>query len=60
MLIGLVVYARVAGLRTISKMTAVDFAVTVAFGSLLGAGAVSGSSLVEGLVASAVLISCRG
>ncbi len=56
MLIGLVAYARVAGLRTFSKMSAFDVAVTVAFGSLLGAVAMSGSSLVEGLVASAVLI----
>ena len=56
MLVGIVVYVRIAGLRSFSKMSAFDFAVTVAFGSILGAVALSGSPLVEGLVAAASLL----
>lgn len=52
----LVVYTRVAGLRTFSKMSSFDFAITVAFGSMLASVALSGSSLLEGIVALGVLI----
>ena len=56
MLLGIVVIVRIAGLRSFSKMSSFDFAVTVAFGSLLASVALSSSSLVDGLVAGATLI----
>lgn len=55
-LVGLIAYVRLAGLRSFSKMSSFDFAVTVALGSLLAAVALSGSSLVEGLLAAGSLI----
>lgn len=51
MLAGIIAYIRIAGLRSFSKMSAFDVAVTLAIGSLLGAVALSSSSLLEGLVA---------
>jgi uncharacterized membrane protein YcaP (DUF421 family) len=59
MLIGIIVYVRIAGLRSFSKMSSFDFAVTVAYGSLLAGTATSGSSLLDGLVAAAVLLGCQ-
>ena len=59
MLIGVIVYVRMAGLRSFSKMSSFDFAVTVAYGSLLAGTATSGSSLLDGLVAAAVLLACQ-
>ncbi len=59
MLVGIILYVRIAGLRSFSKMSAFDFAVTVAFGSILGAVALSGSSLAEGLVATGTLLSVQ-
>lgn len=59
MLIGVIVYVRMAGLRSFSKMSSFDFAVTVAYGSLLAGTATSGSSLLDGLVAAAVLLGCQ-
>ena len=56
MLLGIVVIVRVAGLRSFSKMSSFDFAVTVALGSLLGTVALGSSSLVDGLVAASTLI----
>ncbi|MGI8938468.1 MAG: DUF421 domain-containing protein [Iamia sp.] len=56
MLIGLIALVRINGLRSFSKMSSFDFAVTVAFGSLLAGVAVSGSSLVDGLIAAATLL----
>ncbi len=56
MLFGIVVYVRIVGLRSFSKMSSFDFAVTVAMGSLLAAISISGSSLVDGLVAGATLL----
>ncbi len=56
MLFGIIAYTRAAGLRTFSKMSAFDFVITVAFGSLLASVTLSGSSLVEGLVAAGTLL----
>jgi uncharacterized membrane protein YcaP (DUF421 family) len=59
MLIGVIVYVRIAGLRSLSKMSSFDFVVTVAYGSLLASTATSGSSLIDGLSAAAVLLVCQ-
>lgn len=56
MLFGIVTYVRIVGLRSFSKMSSFDFAVTVAMGSLLAAVAMSGSSLLDGLVAAGTLL----
>ncbi|CAN5732282.1 DUF421 domain-containing protein [soil metagenome] len=58
--IALVVLLRVSGKRTLSKMNAFDFVVTVAFGSTLASVVLSKTvSLLEGVVAFAVLILCQ-
>lgn len=58
--LAVLVVIRVNGLRTLSKMSSFDFAVTVAIGSLLAGTAVAKSpSLVEGVVALIVLIFCQ-
>jgi uncharacterized membrane protein YcaP (DUF421 family) len=49
--VSLILYTRLAGLRSFSKMSSFDFAITVAFGSLLSSVALSNSSLVDGIVA---------
>ncbi len=59
MLAGIIVYIRIAGLRSFSKMSSFDFAVTVAFGSLLAAVAMSNSSLADGLAAAAALLAMQ-
>lgn len=59
MLLGLVAYVRIAGLRSFSKMSAFDFAVTVAMGSLLATVAMSGSSLLDGLTAASALLGAQ-
>ena len=51
MLVGIIGYVRVVGLRSFSKMSSFDFAITVAMGSLLAAVSLSNSSLAEGVVA---------
>lgn len=51
MLVGIITYVRVIGLRSFSKMSSFDFAITVAMGSLLAAVSLSNSSLADGLVA---------
>ena len=56
MLAGVIVYVRIAGLRSFSKMSSFDFAVTVAMGSLLAGVILSGSSLVDGLVGAGALL----
>ena len=56
MLAGIIFWVRVIGLRSFSKMSSFDFAVTVAMGSLLAAVTLSGSSLAEGLVAAGTLL----
>ncbi len=55
--IGLVILLRVSGKRTLSKMNAFDFVVTVAFGSTLAALLTSkGVSLAQGIAALALLV----
>lgn len=51
MLVGIITYVRVIGLRSFSKMSSFDFAITVAMGSLLAAVSLSNSSLADGVVA---------
>lgn len=46
-----VTYTRIAGLRSFSKMSSFDFAMTVAVGSLMATVALSNSSLLDGVVA---------
>lgn len=50
-----ITYTRLAGLRSFSKMSGFDFAMTVAVGSLIASVAVRQVSLVEGMLALAVL-----
>ena len=56
MVIGIVLYVQIVGLRSFAKMSSFDFAVTVAIGSLLAAVSLSNSSLVEGLAAAGTLL----
>jgi len=56
MLSAIVIVIRIIGLRSLSKMSSFDFAVTVAIGSLLATTVVSSSSLPAGIVAVAVLL----
>ncbi|MFN2556838.1 MAG: DUF421 domain-containing protein [Nitriliruptorales bacterium] len=50
-----VTYTRILGLRSFSKMSSFDFAITVAIGSLMATISLSNSSLLDGLVALATL-----
>lgn len=59
MLVGVIVYTRIVGLRTFAKMSSFDFTVTVATGSLVAGTALSSSSLVDGLVAVASLFALQ-
>lgn len=59
MLAGIILYVRITGLRSFSKMSSFDFAVTVAMGSLLAAVTLSGSSLVDGLVGAGALLATQ-
>lgn len=59
MLFGIIGYIRIAGLRSFSKMSAFDFAVTLSIGSILGAVSLSSSSLADGLVAVGILLGCQ-
>lgn len=56
MLAAIILSVRIIGLRSFSKMSSFDFAVTVAMGSLLAAVTLSGSSLADGAVAAAALL----
>lgn len=53
--IGVITYTRIAGLRSFSKMSGFDFAMTIAVGSLMATTAVLQISLVEGLFAIGIL-----
>ncbi|MDQ4044771.1 MAG: DUF421 domain-containing protein [Chloroflexota bacterium] len=58
--VGLVLMLRISGKRTLSKMNAFDFVVTVAMGSTLASTLLSQSvALVEGLLAMGLLISLQ-
>lgn len=56
---GVILYVRIAGLRTFAKMSSFDFAITLAIGSILGASALSSVPLVAGLLAIATLIALK-
>ncbi len=56
MLAAIIFYVRIIGLRSFSKMSSFDFAVTVAMGSLLASVTLSGSSLADGLVGAGALL----
>ena len=56
MYLAIVAAVRLNGLRSFSKMSSFDFATTVAIGSLLATVSMSGSSLVNGVLAVAVLL----
>ncbi len=58
-LVALLAVVRVAGLRTFSKMTSIDFAVTVAMGSVLGATAANSVTVTQGFVAIAALVALQ-
>lgn len=51
-----IVVVRINGLRSFSKMSSFDFAVTVAVGSLIASVAIGSSSLLNGIIALAVII----
>ncbi len=54
--VGVITYTRIAGLRSFSKMSSFDFAMTVAVGSLMATTAATASaSLANGLIALAAL-----
>ncbi len=58
--VGLVLMLRVSGKRTLSKMNAFDFVVTVALGSILGSMLLSkDAALTEGLLALVSLIALQ-
>lgn len=59
MYLAIIAAVRINGLRSFSKMSSFDFATTVAIGSLLAAISMSRSSLAEGLVAVAVLLTMQ-
>jgi uncharacterized membrane protein YcaP (DUF421 family) len=50
---------RLAGLRSFAKMSAFDFAATIATGSILASAALGQASLVTGIVAVAVLFTAQ-
>ncbi len=56
MLVVVIVVVRVVGLRSFSKMSGFDFAVTVSIGSILGSVATSAAPLVNGALATASLL----
>ena len=55
----IVALIRVVGLRSLSKMSSFDFAVTIALGSVLGGFAASSTSLANGMLAIAVLLATQ-
>ncbi len=55
----IVALIRVVGLRSLSKMSSFDFAVTIALGSVLGGVAASSTSLANGMIAIAALLATQ-
>lgn len=56
--VGLIIFLRISGKRTLSKWNSFDFVVTVAFGSILASVFLTGStSLVQAMTAIGLLIS---
>lgn len=56
MLLIVVAFIRVTGLRSLAKMSSFDFAVTVAVGSILGAVVASSPSIADGTLAIGTLL----
>ncbi len=54
-----IAYIRLAGLRSMSKMSSFDFVMTVAVGAIVGSVAVAGQNLSHGLVALGVLFAAQ-
>ena len=53
-------FTRLNGLRTLSKMSSFDFAITIAVGSVIATTALSrDTSLLEGIIALAALFGCQ-
>ena len=60
LLVGIVFFVRIAGLRSFAKMSSTDFAITVAIGSVLGGVATSGTvPLSHGLLAVMTLLGAK-
>lgn len=59
MVLIVVAIVRIAGLRSFSKMSSFDFAVTVAVGSILGSVVASGSPIAQGALAVASLLAVQ-
>lgn len=55
----LVAAIRIVGLRSLSKMSSFDFAVTIALGSVLGGVAASSTSLLNGMIAVGALLATQ-
>ena len=55
----LVAVIRIVGLRSLSKMSSFDFAVTIALGSVLGGVAASSTSLLNGMIAVVALLATQ-
>ena len=58
-LAAVIAVSRISGLRTFSKMSSFDFAITIATGSIVAAVAASSTSLANGVIALAVLYACQ-
>ncbi|WP_420451915.1 DUF421 domain-containing protein [Ilumatobacter sp.] len=58
-LVALIAVIRVVGLRSLSKMSSFDFAVTVAMGSIVAGVSSSSTSLVHGVIAVATLLGAQ-
>lgn len=59
MMAAVVVIIRVVGLRSLSKMSSFDFAVTVAIGSVLGGAVATSTSVADGAFAIASLLAVQ-
>ena len=59
MVVALIAIVRVVGLRSLSKMSSFDFAVTVALGSVMATVVVSPTSVANGVVAMAALLAVQ-
>ncbi len=55
----LVAVIRIVGLRSLSKMSSFDFAVTIALGSVVGGVAASSTSLLNGMIAVGALLATQ-
>lgn len=59
MYVAVIAAVRINGLRSFSRMSSFDFATTVAIGSLLATVAMTGSSLLNGIVAVSMLLAAQ-